>query len=93
MKDKKNRTLKQLQGRIASESPLYASLFTKVSVQPQLQLCDITGLPAKYICPRTGLQYNSSKVYAKIREMPTESAQILGSIRQIGKELSTLTKK
>ncbi|KAI5192816.1 INO80 complex subunit C [Nematocida minor] len=93
MKEKKNKTLKQLQTRIAAEYPSYASLFTRVSVEPQLQLCDITGLPAKYVCPRTGLQYSSSKVYSKIREIPTEHAQILGSIRQLGKELSALTKK
>ncbi|KAI5161568.1 INO80 complex subunit C [Nematocida ausubeli] len=93
MNAKKNKTLKQLQARIASESPLYTALFNRVSVKPQLQLCDITGLPAKYVCPKTGLQYNSCKVYKKIREMPTEAAQTLGSVRQLGKELSTLTKK
>lgn len=93
MKEKKNKTLKQLQSKISAEYPLYASLFTRISVKPQIQLCDITGLPAKYVCPRTGLQYNSKKVYARIREMPTDSAHTLGSIRQLGKDLSILNKK
>ncbi|EIJ89550.1 INO80 complex subunit C [Nematocida parisii] len=93
MKAKKNKTLKQLHARISSESPLYIALFNRVSVKPQLQLCDITGLHAKYVCPKTGLQYSSCQVYERLREMPTENAQILGSIRQMGKELSTLTKK
>ncbi|KAH9386984.1 INO80 complex subunit C [Nematocida major] len=93
MSERKSKTLKQLQARIAAESPLYTALFNKVSIQPQLQLCDITGLPAKYVCPRTGLRYSSCKVYARLREVTTEVAQSMGSLRQVGKELSMLTKK
>lgn len=93
MKEKKNKTLKQLSSRIAVEYPMYYSLFSRISIKPQIKLCDITGLPAKYICPRTGLQYCNSKIYSRIREMPTDTAQIIGGIRQIGKELAKQNRK
>lgn len=84
----KNKTLKQMYAKLAVESPFFVSLFTRVSVRPQLQLCDITGLKAYYVCPRTGLQYHSAEVYERIRELPIDSAQYIGRVRTLGKDLS-----
>ncbi|KAI5172718.1 INO80 complex subunit C [Nematocida sp. LUAm3] len=80
----KSKTLKQLYGKIIVEAPRFVSIFTRVSVWPQIQLCDLTGLRAKYVCPRTNLRYHSAEVYERIRNMPTDTAHILGGIRALG---------
>lgn len=89
----KSKTLKQLYSQLQIESPMFVSLFTRVSVRPQIKLCDLTGLEARYVCPRTGLQYHSIEVYEKIREMPTETAQIFGNVRTLGRNISPFNKK
>ncbi|KAI5180306.1 INO80 complex subunit C [Nematocida sp. AWRm80] len=83
--NKKNKTLKQVYHRLSIESPIFVSLFNKVSVQPQIQLCDITGLKAHYICPRTTVQYHSLEVYERIRELSIEGALAVSGIRALGK--------
>jgi len=89
----KSKTLKQLYGRLTLESPMFVSLFTRVSTKPTIQLCDFTGLKAKYICPKTGLQYHSAEVYERLREMPIDVAQMVGKFRTLGKEVSIFCKK
>lgn len=89
----KNKTLKQLYGRLVVESPLFISLFTRISTKPQIQLCDITGLQAHYLCPRTGLQYHSAEVYERIREMTTDTAQLIGKVRTLGKDSTSFLKR
>ncbi|KAI5189338.1 INO80 complex subunit C [Nematocida sp. AWRm77] len=89
----KNKTLKQMYARLSIESPFFVSLFTRVSVMPQIQLCDITGLKAHYVCPRTGLHYHSMEVYERIRELSIDTAQSIGKVRSLGKDMSPFGKK
>ncbi|KAI5187385.1 INO80 complex subunit C [Nematocida homosporus] len=88
----KSKTLKQVYNRLLVESPLFVSLFTRVSNRPTPELCDLTGLAAHYRCPRTGLQYHSAEVYERIREMSTDTAQRIGKLRHLGKEANIFGK-
>lgn len=89
----KSKTLKQAYTKLTVESPLFVSLYTKIARHPQLKLCDITGLEAHYICPRTGNQYHSMEVYERIRSMTTDMAHKVGAIRTLGKDTGPFGKR
>ncbi|OAG29531.1 INO8 complex subunit C [Nematocida displodere] len=89
----KNKTLKQSYNKLLVESPLFISMFTRVSTRPTLKLCDLVGLEAHYLCPRTGLQYHSVEVYERIREMSTDTAHMVGRIRTLGVDSNSFGRK
>jgi len=53
----------------------YVSIEASPSVQPAKKYCDITGLPAPYRDPKTGLRYASSDIYKIIRQLSDEHVQ------------------
>lgn len=70
----------------------YIENANKMSVKPEIRLCDITSLPANYKCPRTGLNYHSLEVYEHIKDMKIEFAQSYIALRNFGKIIYSFQK-
>lgn len=48
-------------------SVTYTSIAAAPSFRPKKKYCDITGLPAKYKDPKTGLHYYNAEIYAVVK--------------------------
>ncbi|TKX19139.1 putative chromatin-remodeling complex subunit IES6 [Elsinoe australis] len=59
------------------QQPSYSwtSIAAAPSFKPKQRYCDITGLPAPYIDPKSGLRYANKEVYAVVRTLGTGSVQ------------------
>ena len=53
----------------------YTSIAAAPSFKPKKKYCDITGLPAKYKDPKTGLYYYNAEVYAVVKGLGTGQVQ------------------
>lgn len=56
-------------------SVTYTSIAAAPSLKPKKKYCDITGLPAKYKDPKTGLYYYNAEVYAVVKGLTTGQCQ------------------
>ena len=56
-------------------SVTYTSIAAAPSLKPKKKYCDITGLPAKYKDPKTGLYYYNSEIYAVVKGLTTGQVQ------------------
>lgn len=56
-------------------SVTYSSIAAAPSLRPRRRYCDITGLPAKYRDPKTGLNYFNAEVYAIVKGLTTGQVQ------------------
>jgi INO80 complex subunit C len=59
----------------AVPSVTYTSIAAAPSLKPKKKYCDITGLPAKYKDPKTGLYYYNAEVYAVVKGLTTGQVQ------------------
>ncbi|KAL1954514.1 hypothetical protein VTO42DRAFT_1074 [Malbranchea cinnamomea] len=48
----------------------YTSIEAPPSVKPKKKYCDITGLPAPYTDPKTGLRYHDKEIFQVVRSLP-----------------------
>lgn len=87
------KTLKQAHSQLLLESPAFVALFTRISIEPQLKLCDITGMKGRYVCPRTRVQFHNADVYTKLREMSMDAALTYAGIRTIGRAFNPFARK
>lgn len=78
--------IKSLIRKVQTEEPHI--LETNLSKRPSKKICDITGLPAEYTCPKTGLNYFNMDVYEYIRSLPAENVQTYLDLKNIGKKLN-----
>ncbi|KAL1303362.1 hypothetical protein AAFC00_006759 [Neodothiora populina] len=53
----------------------YTSIAAAPSFKPKLKYCDLTGLPAPYQDPKTGLRYHNSEIYAVLKTLSTTQVQ------------------
>lgn len=53
----------------------YTSIQAAPSLKPKMKYCDITGLPAKYQDPKTGLRYCNQEAYGVVRTLNTAQVQ------------------
>lgn len=62
---------------LAQQQPSYTwtSVAAAPSFRPRRRYCDITGLPASYVDPKTGLRYANKEVYAVVRGLGTGTVQ------------------
>ncbi|KAH0261409.1 hypothetical protein KCU91_g14039, partial [Aureobasidium melanogenum] len=60
---------------IVTPSYTYTSIQAAPSFKPKQKYCDITGLPAKYSDPKTGLRYHNTEVYSVIKTLSTAQVQ------------------
>ncbi|KAF2725049.1 hypothetical protein K431DRAFT_216839 [Polychaeton citri CBS 116435] len=56
-------------------SVTYSSIAAGPSIKPKKKYCDITGLPAKYKDPKTGLFYYNAEIYAVVKGLTTSQVQ------------------
>ena len=56
-------------------SATYTSIAAAPSLKPKKKYCDVTGLPAKYTDPKTGLYYYNAEVYNVIKGLTTGQVQ------------------
>ncbi|TKA46382.1 hypothetical protein B0A54_02213 [Friedmanniomyces endolithicus] len=56
-------------------SVTYASIQAGPSTKKPKKYCDITGLPAKYTCPKTGLHYFNAEMYKVVKGLSTAQVQ------------------
>ena len=56
-------------------SVTYTSIAAAPSFRPKREYCDITGLPAKYTEPTTGLHYYNKELYPIVRGLSTSQVQ------------------
>lgn len=61
--------------QLVTPSYTYTSIQAAPSFKPKLKYCDITGLPAPYSDPKTGLRYHNTEVYAGIKGLSTAQVQ------------------
>lgn len=77
---------------LQAENAKYVENANKMSIKPEYKLCDITGLPGDYKCPRTGLYYYDLDVYEQIKDMKIEVAHSYIAMRNIGKNIYSFQK-
>ena len=58
-----------------SSSVTYTSIAAAPSLKPKKKYCDITGLPAKYKDPKSGLYYYNAEIYAVVKGLTTGQVQ------------------
>lgn len=56
-------------------SVTYTSIAAAPSLKPKKKYCDITGLPAKYKDPKSGLYYYNAEIYAVVKALSTTQVQ------------------
>ncbi|XP_068716356.1 INO80 complex subunit C-like [Montipora foliosa] len=54
------------------DDPTYSSIDAPPSFKPAKKYADLSGLPAKYKDPSTGIQYNNSMEFSSIRGLPMD---------------------
>ncbi|KAM7206868.1 YL1 nuclear protein C-terminal domain containing protein [Naviculisporaceae sp. PSN 640] len=59
-------------GAVVSSAPIatYTNIESAPSLAPQKHYCDVTGLPAPYLDPKTRMRYHNREVFATIRSLP-----------------------
>ena len=60
---------------VPSQLYSYTSIAAAPSFKPKQSYCDITGLPAKYQDPKTGLRYHNKEIYAVVKTLSTAQVQ------------------
>ena len=78
------KNLKNAPGAVPSGSSVAmasapAATYTNIESAPSMtcnkRFCDITGLPAPYVDPKTRLRYHNKEVYTHIRSLPPGAAE------------------
>lgn len=87
----KNKTLRGLYKSMHREQHPYLGIM-RISVKPPRKLCDITGLPAPYTCPRTSLRFFNLSVYKYLRSLSSEQHDMFYQIKTYGSTLQSLMK-
>ncbi|KAK3943824.1 putative yl1 nuclear protein [Diplogelasinospora grovesii] len=57
-------------GVSSAPSATYTNIESAPSLAPMRRYCDVTGLPAPYIDPKTRMRYHNREVFAMIRSLP-----------------------
>ena len=57
-------------GISTAPSATYTNIESAPSLAPQRHYCDVTGLPAPYLDPKTRMRYHNREVFVMIRSLP-----------------------
>ena len=60
---------------VMGPSVTYTGIAAAPSLKPKKKYCDITGLPAKYRDPKTGLYYFNAEIYGVVKTLTTGQVQ------------------
>lgn len=70
------KTLKPSGGPVSAPTATYTNIESAPSLAHSKRYCDVTGLPAPYIDPKTRLRYHNKEVFGLIRSLPQGSAEL-----------------
>ncbi|KAG6007540.1 hypothetical protein E4U21_005841 [Claviceps maximensis] len=70
------KTLKQPSGVASAPLATYTNIESAPSLAHSKHYCDVTGLPAPYLDPKTRMRYHNREVFALIRSLPQTSAEV-----------------
>ena len=76
--------LKQIaanEGAASTALPKYSTLEAGPSLYPAKKYCDLTGLPAKYLDPKTKLRYAHKELFQVVRSLPNDLVQACLALR------------
>lgn len=62
-------------GGSSAPSATYTNIESAPSLAHPRRYCDVTGLPAPYLDPKTRMRYHNSEVFAMIRSLPQGAAE------------------
>ncbi|PHH92513.1 hypothetical protein CDD83_7010 [Cordyceps sp. RAO-2017] len=62
-------------GAVAAPSATYTNIESAPSLAHSKHYCDVTGLPAPYLDPKTRMRYHNKEVFGLIRSLPQQSAE------------------
>ncbi|KAM0254986.1 hypothetical protein ACHAQJ_006214 [Trichoderma viride] len=62
-------------GNVSAPNATYTNIESAPSLAHSKHYCDITGLPAPYMDPKTRLRYHNKEVFGLIRTLPQSSAE------------------
>lgn len=65
----------QRQTHIPVPTYTYTSIAAAPSFRPKQKYCDVTGLPAPYQDPKSGLRYHNKEIYAIVKTLSTTQVQ------------------
>ena len=82
----KSKSLKQMYKTMVAQQHPYLTL-PRISVRPRRKLCDLTGLPAPYTCPRTLLRFFNLSVFKYLRNLSSEHSEKYYAIKTYGKNM------
>mmetsp|Transcript_15237 Transcript_15237/g.50037 ORF Transcript_15237/g.50037 Transcript_15237/m.50037 type:complete len:127 (+) Transcript_15237:94-474(+) len=67
--------------KLSVDTPTYFAADAPPSSYPSKRWCDLTGLPAPYIDPKTKLRYANASAFRAIRRLPEDSISGLLQLR------------
>lgn len=70
----KYKSLKQMHKSLTNSFHPYLNL-ARISIKPRKKLCDFTGLPCDYTCPRTSLRFFDISVYKYMGDLTPELSE------------------
>lgn len=88
----KYKSLKQMYKFLLSIDHPYLNL-ARISIKPRKKLCDFTGLPTVYTCPRTFLQFYDLSVYKFMIALPSEISENYYKNKMYGMNLINYKKR
>ena len=65
----------------------------RISLRPRKHLCDFTGLPTVYTCPRTQLRFFDVSVYKYMISLPSEICEKYYANKMYGNNAYNLNRK
>lgn len=83
----KFKSLKQMYKSLCNIYHPYLAL-TRISIKPRRKLCDFTGLPTVYTCPKTFLRFYDLSVYKYMISLPSEISEGFYENKMYGSRLS-----
>ncbi|KAI5463247.1 YL1 nuclear protein C-terminal domain-containing protein [Mariannaea sp. PMI_226] len=69
------KSLKPSGGPVSAPTATYTNIESAPSLAHNKRYCDITGLPAPYMDPKTRLRYHNKEVFGLIRTLPQGAAE------------------
>lgn len=78
------RQLLQSEGydELPASAPTYVNMEAPPSTYPPKRYCDLTGLEAPYIDPKTGLRYANAQLFGYLRALPADAVQARLALRR-----------
>ncbi len=82
----KSKSFKHLYKQLVMQDHPYLALL-RISVKPPMKICDFTGLPAQYRCPKTSLRFHNLSVFKYLRSLTSEHIEKYYEIKTYGSRI------